>query len=87
VKDLRRLRLVRFFRVRRRFFAISKPPERRSIGIYIQGRLGNGGEAKAVLEYDGDELFESLLVIDAVCELSLTYNCERQIDEDSVLGW
>jgi hypothetical protein len=51
MKDLRRLRLVRFFRVRRRFFAIGKPSERRSIGIDIPGRLGNGGDARAVLEY------------------------------------
>jgi hypothetical protein len=54
MKDIRRLRSVRFFRVRRRFFAISKPSERRSIGIDIQGRLGNGGEARAVLEYGGE---------------------------------
>jgi hypothetical protein len=31
-------------------------PERRSIGIDIQGRLVNGGEAKAVLEYGGEIL-------------------------------
>jgi hypothetical protein len=54
MKDLRRLRLVRFFRVRRRFFAISKPSKWWSIEIDIQERLGNGGEAKAVLEYGGE---------------------------------
>jgi hypothetical protein len=55
MRDIRRLRSVRssFFRVRRRFFAIGKPSERRSITIDIQGRLGNGGEAKAVLSMVG----------------------------------
>ena len=51
MKDVRRLRWVRFF-------AIIKPSERRSIGIDIQGRLVNGGETKAVLdselEYGGE---------------------------------
>jgi hypothetical protein len=56
MKDIRRLRLVRFLRVWRRFFAISNHSERRSIGIDIQGRLGNGGEAKTVLEYGGEIL-------------------------------
>jgi hypothetical protein len=51
MKDIRRLRLVGFFR---RFFAICKPSERRSIGIDVQGQLGNGGEAKTVLEYGGE---------------------------------
>jgi hypothetical protein len=55
MKDIRRLRLVRFFRVQRRFFAISMPSERRSIGIDIQGRLGNSGDARTVLEY-GEEI-------------------------------
>jgi hypothetical protein len=53
MENIRRLRLFRFFRVRRRLFAISRSSERRSIGIDIQGRLGNGGEAKVVLEYGG----------------------------------
>ena len=46
-----------FFRVLRRslFFATSKPSERRSIGIDIQGQLGIGGEAKALLE-NGEEI-------------------------------
>jgi hypothetical protein len=80
MKDLRRLRLVRFFRVRRRFFAIGKPSERRSAGIYIPGQLGNGGDARVVLEMVGRSaevatgLFETLLVIDAVCEFLLTYS-------------
>jgi hypothetical protein len=38
MKDIRRLGSDRFF-------AISKPSERRSIGINIPGRLGNGGDA------------------------------------------
>src|SRR6266852_3746318 len=85
----------------RRLFAISKPSlaERESIGIDIQGRLGNGGEARAVLEYGGEisdeghghrllaELFVTLLVIDAMFEFLLTYNRERPIDDGSVLGW
>jgi len=50
-KDIRRLGLVRFFRVRRRLFAICKPSKRWSIGIDVPGRLGNGGEARAVWEY------------------------------------
>jgi hypothetical protein len=54
MKDIRRLPSVCFFRVRRRFFAINKPSERRSIGIDIRGWLGNGAEAKAVLEYGGE---------------------------------
>jgi hypothetical protein len=53
MKDLRRLRLIRFFRVRRRFFAISKPSGRRSVGIDIPGRLGNSGDARVVLEMVG----------------------------------
>jgi hypothetical protein len=54
MKDIRRLRSVRFLQVwppPRRLFAISTPSEWRSIGIDIPGRLGNGGEAKAELEY------------------------------------
>jgi hypothetical protein len=47
MKDIRRLWLGCFFRVPRRFFAISKPSERLSIEIDISGWLGNGG-----LEYD-----------------------------------
>jgi hypothetical protein len=52
MKDIRRLRSVRSFGVRRRFFAIGKPSERRSIEILRW--LGNSGEVKAVLEYGGD---------------------------------
>ena len=55
MKDIRRLRLVRFLSVWRRLFSISNHSERRSIGIDIQGRLGNGGKAKAV-EYGGEIL-------------------------------
>ena len=41
---LRRLGSIRFFRVRRRFFAISKSSEQRPIGIDVpELRLGNGG--------------------------------------------
>ena len=47
MKDIRRLRLVRSFRARRLSEAISKPSERRSIGIDISGWLGNGGVVKA----------------------------------------
>ncbi len=76
MKDLRCPRPVPFFRIRRRFFAIRKPSEWQYIGIDIPGQLGNGREAKAVLEYGGDseirrgarllaKLFETLLVIDA----------------------
>src|ERR1700733_11214399 len=54
MKDIRRLRSVRFFRVPRRLFAISKPSKRQYIGIDIQGRLRNGGNARAVLEYGGE---------------------------------
>jgi hypothetical protein len=57
MRDIRRFCLVRFFRDLRLFFAISKPSEWLSIGIDIQGRLGNGGpggEAKAVLECSGE---------------------------------
>ena len=54
MRDIRRFRLVSFFRVQRRFFAISEHSERGSIGIDIQGQLGNAGEAKAVLEYGGE---------------------------------
>jgi hypothetical protein len=43
-----------FGSVLRRFFATSKHSERRPIGVDIQGRLGIGGEAKAVLEYGGE---------------------------------
>ena len=50
MKDIRRAWLGCFFRVRRRFFAISKLSERRSIRFDIPGQLGNG-VAKAVLEY------------------------------------
>jgi hypothetical protein len=53
MRDTRRFRLVRFCRVRRRFFAICKSSERRSIAVDIQRRLGNDGEAKAVLDYGG----------------------------------
>jgi hypothetical protein len=53
MKDLRRLCLVRFFRVQRCFFAIRRPSKWRSIGIDVSGWLGNGGEVKAVLEYGG----------------------------------
>ena len=52
MKDIRRLCSVRFFRVRRRFFATSKVSERRSIGVDIQGRLETG-EVKVVLKYGG----------------------------------
>jgi hypothetical protein len=56
MKDIRRLRLVRFLRVWRRFFAIQQ-----SLGTAIYWdryprRLGNGGEAKTVLEYGGEIL-------------------------------
>ena len=49
MEGIRRLRLVRFFRVRRRFFAISKPPEQRPSGIGVtrkcwRGEGGSGGE-------------------------------------------
>ena len=44
MKDTRRLGLVLFFRVRRWFFAISKPSEWCSIRIDIPGQVGNGGE-------------------------------------------
>jgi hypothetical protein len=54
MKDIRRLRLLRFFRVQLRFFAISMPSEQRSIGIDIQGRLGNSGDATMILEYGGE---------------------------------
>ena len=53
MKDIRRLRLVRFISVWLRLFSISNHSERRSIGIDIQGWVGNGGEAKTVLEYGG----------------------------------
>ena len=46
MKDIRRLGSVRFFPVRRRLFYTGQPLEWRSIGIDIQGRPGNGGEAK-----------------------------------------
>jgi hypothetical protein len=58
------------------------PSEQGSIVIDTQGWLGNGGEAKAVFEYGGEtdgearlitELFETLLVIDTVCEFFLIY--------------
>jgi len=49
MKGTRRLCSVRFPKVWRGLFA-SKPLERGSIGVDIPGRLGNGGEAKAVLE-------------------------------------
>ena len=49
MKDIRRFCSVRLLRVWRRVFAISKPSERRYIGIGISGWLGNGGEAGAVL--------------------------------------
>jgi hypothetical protein len=81
VRDIRRVCSVRLFRVLRRFFAISKPSERQYFGIDILARPEDGGEAKAVLEYGGGsgarllaELFENLLVINAVCEFFLTYN-------------
>jgi hypothetical protein len=44
MKDIRRFCLVCFFRVWRRFFAISKPSEQRFMGIDIRGQLGNGGD-------------------------------------------
>ena len=53
MKDIRRLCSLRFFRARRRFFAISKPAERGSIGIDISGWLGNSGEVKVVQESRG----------------------------------
>ena len=46
-KDIRRLGLVRFFRVWRRLFAICKSSKRWPIGIDVPERLGNGGEARA----------------------------------------
>ena len=48
--------LDRLLRRRRLLLAtgISKSSKRRAIGIDIQGGLGNGGEAKAVLGYDGE---------------------------------
>jgi hypothetical protein len=55
-EDIRRLCPVCFLRVWRRFLAIGNHSERRSIGIDIQGRLGNGGEAGTVLEYYGGEI-------------------------------
>jgi hypothetical protein len=50
MKDIRRLCLVRFFRVLRQFFAFSKPSERRSIGVDIPWRLGNNGDARVRLD-------------------------------------
>src|SRR6266436_8428104 len=47
-KDIRRLALVRFFRFRRRLFAICRPSKRWSIGVDVPGQLGGGGEARAV---------------------------------------
>ena len=51
MKDIPRRCLVCFFRVLRRFFAIIKPSEQRSIasGIDTKGRLVNGGELRAAL--------------------------------------
>ena len=80
MKDIRRLGSVRSFPVQRRFFSINRSSERRSIGIDIKGRLGNGGDAKAVLEYStmvgrsdeeyASEPFETLLVMDTAREFS-----------------
>ena len=53
MKGIRRLRFFRLFQIWQQFFAISNHSERRSIGIDIQGWVGNGGEAKTVLEYSG----------------------------------
>ena len=83
MKVIPRLCLVCFFRVLRRFVAIRKPSKQQTIVIDPQGRLvdkwwgGEGGtrgardlmRARLVAE-----LFETLLVIDAACEIFLTYN-------------
>ena len=55
MKDIlvRSLRSVRPFRARRHSEVISKPLERRYIGIDISGWPGYGGVGKAVLEYGG----------------------------------
>ena len=57
MKDIHRLRLVRFFRVRRQFFATSKR-------VGIPGRRGNSEDARAELEMGRcDEERVSLLQI------------------------
>jgi hypothetical protein len=54
MRDIRRFRQIRFIQVQRLSFATRGSSERRSIGIGIPGRPGNGGEEE-VLEYDIDE--------------------------------
>jgi hypothetical protein len=54
MKDIRRLWLGCFIRVRRRLFVICEPSERLSIWIDIPGRLGNSGKVWVVLEYGGE---------------------------------
>jgi hypothetical protein len=56
MKDILYVDLVRFVSSESGDNALSpaKLSERRSIGINIQGRPGNGGEAKVVLKYGGE---------------------------------
>lgn len=74
--------------------------ERRYIGTNNPRQLGNGEEANGITgvwlgrsdegypaAVTPAELFETLLVINAECELFLTYNGEQPFDEGSVLGW
>jgi hypothetical protein len=75
MKDIRRLLLGCFIRVRRR---VCESSERRCISIDIP-LAGRGGlaDSEAVLERGARlivELFETLLVIDVACEFLLTYN-------------